>query len=60
MTNVLKQLTEFAEQQAERRHVDKQIFIWAVLCFCDFIRKNGYQLTYIGGKNEKQSETIHG
>ena len=60
MTNVLKELTAFAEKQAEKRKVDKQIFIWAVLCFCDFVRKKGYQITYIGGKHGKQSETVHG
>jgi len=54
MPNILKKLTIFAEKQAERRKVDKQIFIWAVICFCDFIRKNGYKIVYVGRKNEKQ------
>lgn len=54
MHNILKELTIFAEKQAEKRGVDKQIFIWAVICFCDFIRKNGYMITYSGKHNAKQ------
>lgn len=60
MSNVLKKLTEFASEQAERRGVDKQVFVWAVLCFCDFIRKQGYTIVYTGKKkiNEKRPPNI--
>ena len=55
MTNILKKLTEFAEKQAERRNVDKQVFVWAVICFCDFIRKNDYEIIYKGKQHDKQN-----
>lgn len=55
MANILKELAQFAERQAERRCIDKQIFVWAVICFCDFIRKKGYKLVYIGKNHGKQS-----
>ncbi len=53
--NIYKKLTKFAGEQAERRCIDKQVFIWAVICFCDFIRKNGYTLVYTGKSHGKQS-----
>jgi len=46
MSNILKELAKFAEEQAERRCVDKQIFVWSVICFCDFLRKHNYILVY--------------
>lgn len=52
--NIYKKLTKFAEEQAERRCIDKQIFIWAVICFCDFVRKNGYTLVYTRKPKQKQ------
>lgn len=55
MANILKELTQFAEEQADKRCIDKQVFVWAVICFCDFIRKHGYKLVYIGKKNAKQN-----
>jgi hypothetical protein len=59
LPNILKELTKFAEEQAERRKVDKQVFIWAVICFCDFTRKHGYVLTYKGKENEEQNIQKH-
>jgi hypothetical protein len=59
MSNILKELAEFAETQADRRKIEKQIFVYAVICFCDFLRKKGYVLTYVGKNNAKQSEKIY-
>jgi hypothetical protein len=56
MSNILKELTVFADKEAERRGVNKQIFIWAVICFCDFVRKKGYTIVYTGTNDDKQTE----
>lgn len=54
MSNILKDLTKFAEQQAEHRCIDKQIFVWAVICFCDFLRKYHYTLVYTPKKKKNE------
>ena len=54
MSNILKELTEFAERKAEKRGVDKQVFIWAMIAFCDFLRHRGYVLRYVGEERAKE------
>jgi len=56
--NIYKKLTKFAEKQAERRSVEKQVFVWAVICFCDFIRKSGYTLVYTGKKQKSGEKDV--
>lgn len=56
MSNIYKKLTKFAGEQAERRGVDKQVFVWAVICFCDFIRKQGYTIVHTGKKKKKNGK----
>ncbi len=56
MSHILKELTEFAEQQAGKRCIDKQIFIWAVICFCDFMRKKDYKLVYVGREKTREAD----
>jgi len=53
--NIYKKLTKFAGEQAERRCIDKQVFVWAVICFCDFIRKNNYKIVYNGKQGIRKS-----
>ena len=39
-------LCEFIVKTADTKKIDKEIFVKAVLCYHDFIKKCGYKLVY--------------
>jgi len=57
-SSLLEEITKFAEKTADKREIDKQVFIWAVICYADFINKSGYELIYVGRKNDKRRRNM--
>lgn len=49
------ELREFADSIAEKRGVDKKLFVWSVICLCDFLRKKGYELVYTKGNKNNEA-----
>ena len=57
-TPLLNEIIKFSENKAEKRKIDKQTFIWAIICYVDFVNKSGYELVYVGRKDDKRRRNM--
>jgi len=59
--SLIEDLKQFAEKHAEKRQIEKRVFVYTVICLLDYIRTQGYMLTYIGKEHAKRRRHLeHG